>query len=166
MSAPGGQGATVAVVLTWRGRVGLFKDGAHAGPGLRLWRCLGGELPGGEDVLVSAARALLDATGLVVRDLEGFCPGPVVHVKDDTGHGRAVHTVLARTDRRRLRTDKARILYRWVRCDQLARFDGQVAWLQEVVDAALADGPTTPQAPADRDVRGRGTGRILRSWST
>lgn len=125
----------VVVVLTWRGRVGLFRGGAAGSADGGRWSCLRAHLRPGEDILVGAARALLDGTGLVVRDLVELSPGPTVQVTDEGGQSRAVRTVLARTDRRRLSVDAAQLRHRWVRPDHLPRFDGQVAWLSGVVAA-------------------------------
>ncbi len=139
MSAP----EQVAVVVTWRGRVGLFRDLPRADRKVAGWRCLRADLDSGEDALAGAARVLLDATGLVVRDLVALESGPVLQLEGEDGPPRRVTTVLAQTDRRRLLTDPADLLHRWVRRDHLARFDGQVAWLRQVVGAVECDGAPT-----------------------
>lgn len=135
MSTLPATGTAVVVLLTWRGRIGLFRCGTTGRPDAGRWTCLRADLRPGEDVLAGAARVLLDDAGLVVRDLTALSPGPVVSVTDDWGQPRAARTVLARTDRRRLTTDGAQLRHRWVRPDQLARFDGQVTWLSEIVAA-------------------------------
>ncbi len=132
-------GREVAIVVMWRERVGLFRDPRKSGTDAGAWRCLLGDLHDGEDVLAGAARTLCDTTGLVVRDLAMLAPGPVLRLRDDAGAVRTVATVLARSNRRRLRTDQTLLLHRWARRNQIARFDGQVAWLREVVDAVLPD---------------------------
>lgn len=131
----------VVVVLTWRGRVGLFRSGAQPGQDAGLWRCLYDVLPADEDVIERAANLLLDATGLAVSDLEELRPGPVVLLREVDGQSRSVRTVLARTDRRRLLIDEPHLAHRWVSPDRLARFDGQVFWLGGVIDCVLGTGP-------------------------
>lgn len=136
----------LVVVLTWRGRVGLFKGGGQreAEPG--RWRCLHAALQADEDVVERAAGLVLGATGLAVSDLEDLRLGPVVRLRDDDGQPRLVRTVLARTDRRRLLTDQAHLAHRWVPRDRLARFDGQVSWLRQVIDAVVGSGPAGASA--------------------
>ncbi|MCX6398375.1 MAG: hypothetical protein NTX33_00395 [Propionibacteriales bacterium] len=136
----------LVVVLAWRGRIGLFKGGGQSEADAGLWRCLHDVLQADEDAVECAAHLVLGATGLAVSDLEDLCPGPVVLLRDNDGQTRLVRTVLARTDRRRLLTDQSDLAHRWVPRERLARFDGQVSWLRQVIDAVLGTGPAGASA--------------------
>ena len=140
----------VAVTLVWRGRVGIFKRGERSGSDPGRWRCVHDALGADDDAVAAAARILHAAPGLVVRELSVLRAGPVLRLADDRGRDRRIHTVLARTDQRRLQLGKEHVAHRWVRREQLARFDGQVTWLRPVVDAVLADRQPASVAPVDR----------------
>ena len=125
----------VAVVLAWRGRLGLFKRSAQVGSDAGLWHCVTGFVEDAESPIEAAARELLEETGLSVKDLSLLRAGQVLALRDHQGGRWTVHTFLAETDRRRLQLNYEHDAYRWVDPQRLARFDGQVAWLRDVLRA-------------------------------
>ncbi|MEU1513226.1 NUDIX domain-containing protein [Streptomyces sp. NPDC005811] len=134
-------GAVVAVVLTWRGRVGLFKRSRRVGHDAGLWHCVTGYVEHGRPTQAEALRELFEETGLSVAELTGFRVGPVLALADTRGGVWRVHTFHARTERRRLRLNWEHDAYRWVRGRYVARFDGQVPWLGQVLSAVLTPAP-------------------------
>ncbi|TYL55512.1 NUDIX domain-containing protein [Nocardioides sp. BGMRC 2183] len=127
----------VAVVLAWRGRIGLFKRSAAVAHDQGLWHCISGYVEPDAVPLAQAVIELSEETGLSVDDLSGIVPGPVLTLADARSGDWTVHTFLAYTDQRRLRLDGEHDTYRWVRPHLLASFDGQVTWLSDVVEAVL-----------------------------
>ncbi|WP_416982586.1 NUDIX domain-containing protein [Streptomyces sp. T028] len=79
------RGTVVAVALTWRGRVGLFKRGARVGHDAGLWHCVTGFVEDGNPTRAEALRELFEETGLAAADLTGFRPGPVLDLADTRG---------------------------------------------------------------------------------
>lgn len=124
----------VAAVVTWRGRIGLFKRSAAVASDAGQWHCITGYLEHGEAPVQGALRELFEETGLKLIDLEGFEEGPVLELLDDGGEQWRVHTFHAATDRRRLILNWEHESYRWVEQSRLRRFDGQVAWLHHVTE--------------------------------
>jgi len=93
----------VAVVVTWRGRVGLFKRGRSVHHDAGAWHCITGYLEPERSPLHQAVQELWEETGLAVRDLQQLTSGPILRLPDPRG-GQAwtVHTFKAVTNRRRL----------------------------------------------------------------
>ncbi|MGV9914702.1 NUDIX domain-containing protein [Streptomyces tendae] len=139
-SVPSGiqHGTVVAVVLTWRGRVGLFKRSGAVGSDAGLWHCVTGYVEPGASAGDQALCELFEETGLGVVDLTGFRPGPVLRLADPRGGFWTVHTFHAQTERRRLELNWEHLAYRWVRPRFVARFTGQVPWLRDALNAVLA----------------------------
>lgn len=125
----------VAVVVTWRGRIGLFKRSTMVASDAGQWHCITGFLEDAEAPLHGALRELLEETGLKGVDLVGLEEGPVLELVDGGGDSWQVHTFHVSTDRRRLVLNWEHECYRWVARSRLRRFDGQVAWLHHVTKA-------------------------------
>lgn len=138
-------GVVVAVVLGWRGRIGLFKRSREVGHDAGLWHCITGYLDIGDatdsadttaEEDLARAQALLELfeeTGVAVGDLVDFRSGPVLELADARGDHWRVHTFRAETERRHLRLNWEHDTYRWVSPQSVARFDGQVPWLRDVM---------------------------------
>ncbi len=128
----------VAVVLTWRRRVGLFKRSGSARHDAGAWHCITGYLDGDTSPIQQAAQELWEETGLSVSDLQQLTAGPTLQLADPRG-GQAwtVHTFAATTNRRRLTLNSEHVAYRWVPPARIPRFDGQVQWLADVLRATM-----------------------------
>jgi 8-oxo-dGTP pyrophosphatase MutT (NUDIX family) len=63
----------VAVVLSWRGRIGLFKRGPLVGFDAGLWHCITGYLEQLEPPVQAATRELHEESGLTIEDLGDWC---------------------------------------------------------------------------------------------
>ncbi len=129
------RGQTVAVVLTWRGRIGLFKRSAGVGSDQGRWHCVTGFLDAGRSPIEQAATELHEETGLTVADLAFLNPGPVLDLPDERGGSWLVHVFRADTEQRRLQLNWEHDAYRWVLPQRLGRFDARVTWLDQVLDA-------------------------------
>ncbi|MDI3406458.1 NUDIX domain-containing protein [Streptomyces cavernicola] len=127
------RGSVVAVVLGWRGRIGLFKRSAHVGHDAGRWHCITGYLDEESTAPAQALRELYEETGLSAADLVDLRPGPVLELADPRGGHWRVHTFHAETERRRLSLNWEHDAYRWVAPQSVSRFDGQVPWLHEVL---------------------------------
>lgn len=131
------RGECVALVLTWRNRVGIFKRSQRVGSDRGRWHCITGHLDPGRGALEQAVQELHEETGLGVADLDRFDPGPVLVLADPRGGWWRVHTFRAATRVRRLELNWEHDAYRWVAPARLRRFDGQVPWLGQVLDVTL-----------------------------
>ncbi|MGD9960789.1 NUDIX domain-containing protein [Nocardioides sp.] len=128
----------VAVVLVWRGRVGIFKRAVGGSTHDRLWHGIAGEVRSGETPLVGAARQLLGKTGLLVSDLQHLKEGPVLRLGLEGGVPRRTHTFVAVTESKRVPLLHEQESLRWVKPQRLARFDGQDAGVRDIVLAVTA----------------------------
>ena len=139
----------VAVVVTWRGRVGLFKRSRSVRDDAGAWHCITGYLEPDRNPMRQAAEELWEETGLAVSHLEQLTAGPVLQLPDlRGGQPWTVHTFTAIANRRRLTLNWEHDAYRWVRPTQVPRFDGQVRWLADVLAATIPDlGPRTSPSP-------------------
>ncbi|MYV98328.1 NUDIX domain-containing protein [Streptomyces sp. SID3343] len=126
----------VAVVLVWRGRIGMFKRSGSIRHDAGLWHCITGHLDAHGDPVRQAVQEIWEETLLPAHALEQLTEGRTLRLADSRG-GRdwTVHTFLARTGRRRLTLNEEHEAYRWVRPRKLPRFAGQVAWLTDVLQA-------------------------------
>lgn len=124
----------VAVVLTWRGRIAMLR-GTVGDQGVGRWTWVIGGLGAGESPTQRAMVELFRATRLGVQDLTRLDVGPVIELDGDAGSRWRVHTFVATTNRRLLPGDRCRDTYRWVAPARVRRFDGQAAWLEEVLRA-------------------------------
>jgi len=123
----------VAVVLTWHGKVGLFKRSRvmRSDPG--KWHCITGFIDDPEVPIGAAVRELFEETGLGVAELVSFVEGDPLRLPDDEGNLWAVHTFHASTEQRRLRLNWEHESFRWVPPSRLGRFEGRVEWLDDVL---------------------------------
>jgi 8-oxo-dGTP pyrophosphatase MutT (NUDIX family) len=140
----------VAVVLCWRGRIGLFKRSQSVAHDRGLWHCLTGYLDrvtDSQSALRQAQLELEEEVGLTGDDLEALVSGPVLHLHGD-GRDWRVHTFRAITTTRRLTLNWEHVEYLWARPSTIPRFDGRVAWLADVIQAVAPRVTTTSDAPA------------------
>lgn len=134
--------SVVAVVLTWRERVGLFKRSRLVEHDAGAWHCITGYLDPGHSPLQQAAEELWEETGLAIVKLERLAAGPVLRLPDSRdGQPWIVHTFAASTSERRLTLNWEHDRYRWVRPAQIPRFDRRVRWLSDVLAAAAVPLP-------------------------
>lgn len=143
----------VAVVLMWRGRIGLFKRSQAVGHDRGLWHCITGYVddPDSEDApLHQGLLELYEETGLGVTDLDAFDEGPTLHLRGPSGSW-LVHTFAARTTQRRLSLNWEHDAYRWVKEGSVRRFEGQVDWLTDVLRAVADCGASTRFLARDSD---------------
>ncbi|WP_405537425.1 NUDIX domain-containing protein [Streptomyces antimycoticus] len=135
---PRSQGSrqVVAVILMWRGRIGLFKRSGSVQHDAGLWHCITGYLDADSDPVRQAIQEIWEETLLPARALEQLTAGPTLRLADPRGGPDwTVHTFLACTSQRRLTLNWEHKAYRWVRPGKLPQFDGQVAWLTDVLRA-------------------------------
>ncbi|MGW5697235.1 NUDIX domain-containing protein [Streptomyces asiaticus] len=126
----------VAVILMWRGRIGLFKRSGSVQHDAGLWHCITGHLDADSDPVRQAIQEIWEETLLPARALEQLTAGPTLRLADPRGGPDwTVHTFLACTSQRRLTLNWEHTAYRWVRPWKLSQFDGQVAWLTDVLRA-------------------------------
>ncbi|WP_079038911.1 NUDIX domain-containing protein [Streptomyces sp. NBRC 110028] len=138
---PGSQGPrqVVAVILMWRGRIGLFKRSGSVQHDAGLWHCITGYLDADSDPVRQAIQEIWEETLLPARALEQLTAGPTLRLADPRGGPDwTVHTFLACTSQRRLTLNWEHKAYRWVRPWKLSQFDGQVAWLTDVLRAVAS----------------------------
>lgn len=131
-----------AVVVVWRGHIGLFKRSCTVGSDVGRWHCITGFVEESEDAFHCGMRELYEETGLAVRDLLMVRTGPVLQLEDGNGDLWTVSTFLAESRRRRLCLNDEHDAYRWVTASRLSRFDGQVWWLKHVLAAVEPTGGT------------------------
>ncbi|MFB7600971.1 NUDIX domain-containing protein [Streptomyces sp. NPDC056160] len=138
----------VAVILMWRGRIGLFKRSESVQHDAGLWHCITGYLDADSDPVRQAIQEIWEETLLPARALEHLTAGPTLRLADPRGGPDwTVHTFVACTSQRRLTLNWEHEAYRWVRPWKLSQFDGQVAWLSDVLQAinSLPSGETRDQ---------------------
>lgn len=126
----------VAVVVLWRGRVGLFRRSASVDHDQGLWHCVTGYVEADVTPLQQAFAELDEETGLRVIDLNSFVEGDVLELTDVLGGAWTVHTYRATTTRRRLFLNAEHDAYKWVEPRAVARFGNRVSWLADVLRAA------------------------------
>ncbi|MFI9626597.1 NUDIX domain-containing protein [Streptomyces sp. NPDC052042] len=126
----------VAVVLTWRGRVGLFKRSGAVGHDAGKWHCISGYVDTEIGPYRQAIQEIWEETGLRCAEMDTFEAGPTLHLPDGRdGLPWSVHTFHANTTRRRIQLNWEHVAHRWVRPCDVPRFSGQVSWLREVLGA-------------------------------
>lgn len=125
----------VAVVVEWRGRIGLFRRSQSVHHDCGRWHCITGYVEPHHSPDQQALEELTEETGLRVIDIQGLYRGDVLHLDDHAGNRWVVHTFRAVTQRRRLRINWEHDSYRWVAPRALTRFNNRVAWLDDVVIA-------------------------------
>ena len=127
----------VAVVLTWNGRVGLFRRSQDVDHDRGKWHCVSGLIPPDRTPPEQACIELAEETGLSFEAIECLVGGPVLQLADeeDARSTWTVHTFVARVTQRRLELNWEHDGFRWVRPRDIARFDGQVSWLGDVLES-------------------------------
>ncbi|MEZ2392092.1 NUDIX domain-containing protein [bacterium RCC_150] len=123
----------VAVILTCRGRIGLFKRSPFVGSDVGRWHCITGYVDEAASTIGQAIRELREETGLELHDIKSLIVGDILDLNDHNGASWRVHTFLAATDKRRLQLNWEHVDYRWVPYRRIQRFDGQVKWLGNVL---------------------------------
>lgn len=131
----------VAVALTWRGKVGLFKRSSKVSHDRGLWHCITGRLERANEPLIQATIELAEETGLNAVNLLSFEPGPVLHLRGESGDLWTVHTFVAQTEVRRLTLNWEHDSFRWTSPRNVSRIDGQVPWLRDVLIAVALTKP-------------------------
>ncbi|WP_397219757.1 NUDIX domain-containing protein [Nocardioides sp. AE5] len=142
------RGECVAVVLSWRDKVGLFKRSQLVDSDRGRWHCVTGHLDRGRSPFQQAVQELHEETGLGAASLEHLCARPALTLPDPRGGHWLVHTFHALTLQRRLSLNWEHDSYRWVSPKRLDRFDGKVPWLTEVLAHTLLDGRGECSSPA------------------
>lgn len=127
--------AVVAVVLSWRGRIGLFKRSPLVSGGAGMWHCITGFLDEGLRPAEQALVELREEAGITGAQLLALESCGVLELADERGEVWKVHAFKATTERRRLALNWEHDAYRWVPVTSVPRFDGQVPWLREVLEA-------------------------------
>jgi hypothetical protein len=148
------------VLLTWRGRVGLFKKSGHCSVGSTPWQLLSVPRAGHgsalDDEFLQCIQVLHGGTGLAVRDILTIQCGPTVEVPQ--GAQSTQHVVyVVETNQRRLALGPEYSVYRWVKKPKIGRFDGGADWLAPVLEAAAS----TPPTPRELILNTAGSGAIL-----
>ncbi|WP_372499012.1 NUDIX domain-containing protein [Streptomyces hygroscopicus] len=84
---PGSQGLrqAVAVILMWRGRIGLFKRSESVQHDAGLWHCITGYLDADSDPVRQAIQEIWEETLLPARALEQLTAGPTLRLADPRG---------------------------------------------------------------------------------
>lgn len=134
------------ILLTWRGRVGLFKKSGHRSAASTPWQLLSVTQAGSGSALdeefLQCLQLLHGGTGLTVRDILTIQPGPTVELSH--GSQCTAHVVyVVETNHRRLALGPEYSVYRWVKQPRIRRFDGGADWLAPVLEAA-ASSPSKP----------------------
>lgn len=125
----------VAVVVEWRGRVGLFRRSQFVAHDSGRWHCVTGYIDPGNSPEQQACQKLLEEAGLRAADLVDLAPGRMLRLDDADGRRSTVHTFRATTEIRRLRLNYEHDSHRWVKPRALSRFGNRVSWLEDVLHA-------------------------------
>ncbi len=155
-----GSAVHLDILLTWRGRVGLFKKSAHGSTGSTPWQLLSvpraGHASALDDELLQCIDVLHGGTGLAVRDILTIRCGPMVEVPH--GSQSTQHVVyIVETNQRRLALGPEYSVYRWVKKPRIGRFDGGAEWLAPVLEASAS----TPAKSRELILNTAGRGAIL-----
>lgn len=127
----------VAVIVEWRGKVALLKRSRDIHHDRGLWHCISSHLEPGASPKQQAIEKLIEETGLHAAALLDLRAGPdLVIISEDTTPW-LVHTFTAVTSERRLKIDSEHDAYRWVAPNKVKRFVNRVAWVDDVLQAAL-----------------------------
>lgn len=126
----------VAVVVTWNGKIALFKRSRQlADQG--LWHCITGYVEPGISPKQQALSELLGETGVHTSTLVDFHVGPILLVDDHAEKPLIVHTFLAASAHRRLKNVWENDSYRWTAPGKVKRFANRVSWLDRVLTATI-----------------------------
>jgi 8-oxo-dGTP pyrophosphatase MutT (NUDIX family) len=130
----------VAVVLTRRGRIGVFRRSAAVAHDRGAWHCITGYVDDGVSPTQQALAELHEETGLRSADLTTLVPCGILQLPDAEGNLWDVYVFGADTDLRRLRLNEEHDAYRWVRASDVARYMNRVSWLDTVIQATTRSG--------------------------
>ena len=124
----------VSVVLRNRGRILLVQRSESVDSFRGLWSVISGHLEGRENPKARALREVREETGLrrIVFRAEG---SPIYARHDSTMY--IVHPFLFDTPSRRVRLDSENVEHRWIRREELDRFE-TVPRLKDVIATVLA----------------------------
>jgi 8-oxo-dGTP pyrophosphatase MutT (NUDIX family) len=126
----------VAVVLTWRGRIGLFRRSRAVDHDAGAWHCITGYVEPHTSPLEQALLELHEETGVCLADLTSLVLCDVLELPDAEGNVWAVHTFAADTGKRRVVLNEEHDGHRWVRPSDVRRFTNRVSWLDTVIESA------------------------------
>ncbi len=124
----------VAVLVTRRGRIGLFRRSPSVSHDRGLWHCVTGYLPPGATARTQAIDELHEETGLSRADCADLRSGPVLSLTGSSGDTWLVHTFACEVVSEVLTLDWEHDAFQWVPPAGVPA-PGQVAWLVDVVDA-------------------------------
>ena len=127
----------VSVVLRNRGRILVVRRSEDVGSFRGRWSAISGYLEGREDPRHRAMREVREETGL--RGITFRATSPPILARDDRTIY-VVHPFLFDAPRRQVRLDWENVEHRWIRPEELERFD-TVPRLPEVVAAVLGRAP-------------------------
>jgi len=136
----------VAVVLTWRGRIALFKRSLQLPHDGGRWHCITGFVEAGVGPADQALDELAEETGLHQEDILSLAPGELLTIHDGLGQPWLVHTYIAETSVRRLTLNWEHEQYRWTQVHKFRRYANRVQWLDLIIEATT--GRTTRAASA------------------
>lgn len=152
------------ILLTWRGRVGLFKKSGGSS-GRMPWQLLSvtqaDSCSSLDDGLLQCVQLLHQGTGLTVRDILTLRPGPTVELSH--GPQCTAHSVyVIETNQRRLALGPGYSMYRWVKQPRIGRFDGGVDWIAPILEA-VAPRPSKPLRTVPTDETSEEATRMTRT---
>jgi len=127
----------VSVVLRNRGRILVVRRSEEVGSFRGRWSAISGYLEGREDPRHRAVREVREETGL--KGITFRATGPPLLARDDRTIY-VVHPFLFDAPRRQVHLDWENVEHRWIRPEELERFD-TVPRLPEVVAAVLGRAP-------------------------
>ena len=125
----------VAVILVWRGRIGLFRRSRQLSHDGGRWHCITGFVESGVTPADQALEELSEETGLRHRDILSLVPGFALTIEDSLGQPWLVHTYVAETRVRRLTLNWEHDRYCWTSADKSRRFANRVQWLDLIIEA-------------------------------
>ncbi|TWD47065.1 NUDIX domain-containing protein [Arthrobacter sp. AG367] len=125
----------VAVILTWRGRIALFRRSQHLPHDGGRWHCITGFVEAGVKPSDQALDELAEETGLRTEDIISLHPGEALTIHDNSGQPWLVHTYIAETSMRRLTLNWEHDCYRWTQANKSRRFANRVQWLDLIIEA-------------------------------
>jgi len=123
----------VSAILENRGRILLVRRSQEVGSFRGRWSAISGYIEGREDPKVRAVQEAREETG--IRGLKFRAAGRTVLARDD-GTAFVVHPFLFEAPSRRVRLDWENVEHRWVRPEDVDRFD-TVPRLKDVIATVL-----------------------------
>lgn len=124
----------VAVVVTSRGRIALFRRSPQVSHDRGLWHCVTGYLPTGATPRAQALEELREEAGLDPARLTAMRSGPVLRLAGQDGLEWIVHTFSCDIESTSVTLNWEHDAHAWVDPGAVPG-DGQVTWLGDVVSA-------------------------------